>query len=146
MNALEEPVPPRLDLPAVPDSVPHARAVLTAFARACGADDAIAANVGLSVSEAVSNVVLHAYRGDHGAGRLTVRADCDEGLLEIVVTDEGSGLQPRTDSPGLGLGLALMAAVTTSLQLDHDGAATRVHLTFALTPAEERAEQQLRSM
>lgn len=125
----------RLVLPAVPDSVPRARADVLALARELGASEPVLANVALAVSEACTNVVLHAYRDRADAGTLTVTAQRDGTLLEIVVTDAGGSLEPRADSPGLGMGLALMAAVATSLQLDHDGTATRVHLTFELSTA-----------
>ncbi|MDX6664264.1 MAG: hypothetical protein QOG68_470, partial [Solirubrobacteraceae bacterium] len=47
------------------------------------------------------------------------------------VRDEGCGPTPRTDSPGLGLGLPLMARLTRELQvLDRDPTGTLVRLTF----------------
>ncbi len=138
MPVSRDPEPLSLELPAIPDSVPRARGAVLALARDAGASDDVLGNIALAVSEACTNVVLHAYRDRPDAGTMTIDAQLDEAGLEIVVTDAGGGLEPRTDSPGLGMGLALMAAVTTSLQVDHDGAATRVHLTFDLCepPAE----------
>lgn len=122
----------RLTLPAVAASVPEVRHALSALARELGAPERVVADVALAVSEACTNVVLHAYRELEVPGRLTVDAVPHGELLEVLVSDEGSGLKARDDSPGLGMGMALMAAVATGLQLDHDGAATRLHLTFDL--------------
>lgn len=123
----------RLTLPAQAASVPQARHALVALAREAGASERVVADVALAVSEACTNVVMHAYREAAEPGSLRVCAEIsDSGLLEIVVTDEGSGLDGRDDSPGLGMGMALMAAVTTGLELDHDGSATRVRLSFCL--------------
>jgi anti-sigma regulatory factor (Ser/Thr protein kinase) len=140
VTAAQEAAPLRLELPAVADSVPEARSAAVAFARAAGASERALADVALAVSEAATNVVLHAYRDRADAGTLTLEAERRDTLLEIVVTDAGGGLEPRTDSPGLGMGLALMAAVATSLQLDHDGTHTRVHLTFDLSAGERIGE------
>jgi anti-sigma regulatory factor (Ser/Thr protein kinase) len=122
----------RLTLPAVAASVPAARRAVVALAREAGASERALADVALAVSEACTNVVLHAYRDHAEPGTLSVEAEPHAGMLEVVVSDEGSGVHPRDDSPGLGLGMALMAAVATGVQLDHDGAATRVRLTFDL--------------
>lgn len=122
----------RLTLPATPESVPGVRHALTRLARELGASERVVADVALAVSEACTNVVLHAYREQERPGTLSVEADRHGDSLEVVVSDEGSGLRAREDSPGLGMGLALMAAVASGLQLDHDGAATRLHLTFDL--------------
>ena len=123
-----------LSFPAVAASVPEARRQVVQLAERIGASPATVADVALAVSEACTNVVLHAYREHEAPGVLHVDAHERDGMLEVVVADEGGGLRPREDSPGLGMGMALMAAVASGLQLDHDGAATRVHLSFELQP------------
>lgn len=123
----------RLSLPAVAASVPQARHAVVALAERAGAPPRVVADVALAVSEACTNVVMHAYRSAEQPGSLDVHAQItDAGLLEILVADEGEGLRAQPESPGLGMGIALMAAVTTGLELDHDGAATRVRLSFCL--------------
>ncbi|MHA6623731.1 ATP-binding protein [Pseudonocardia sp. DLS-67] len=121
-----------LTLPASAASVPEARRAVVALTQRLGASPATVADVALAVSEACTNVVVHAYREHERPGVLHVEAAERDGVLEVVVADEGGGLRAREDSPGLGMGMALMAAVASSLQLDHDGAATRVRLTFEL--------------
>ncbi|MDW5593220.1 ATP-binding protein [Conexibacter stalactiti] len=124
----------RLTLPANAASVPQVRHAVVELGRAAGGSERMLADVALAVSEACSNVVVHAYREHAEPGTLAVEAELHGATLEVIVSDEGSGVLPREDSPGLGMGLALMAAVASSLQFDHDGAATRVHLTFDLAP------------
>ena len=84
----------------------------------------------LAVSEAVTNVVMHAYRnGEPGVVRIF--ASVGEGALVVVVSDDGPGMTPRTDSPGIGLGLSLLAKVASTVEIDGDGDGTRVVLSFA---------------
>ena len=100
-------------------SVAEARAAVTAFAQSAGATaDALAA-VSLAVSEAVTNAVLHAYLDRDTPGTVEVRAHSEDEKVVVVVADEGRGMLPRTDSPGLGLGLPLIAQMTQSLEV-HD--------------------------
>lgn len=118
--------------PAEPRSVPRARAAVVAFARAAGASTHALDDIRLAVSEAVTNVVLHAYPGGE-PGPIHVSARVEDRRLRIAVADEGGGMRPRADSPGLGLGLPLMAAVTESLALSSgEERRSRVAMTFDL--------------
>jgi hypothetical protein len=58
--------------------------------------------VGLVISEAVTNVVLHAYRGGE-PGAVRVKAWVEADLVTLVVGDDGIGMSPNPDSPGLGM-------------------------------------------
>ena len=55
----------------------------------------------------------------------------------VTVRDHGTGMAPRVDSPGLGVGLPVMAAIADALEIDTPGdAGTLVRMTFDLgTPA-----------
>jgi serine/threonine-protein kinase RsbW len=56
----------------------------------------------------------------------------DEELV-VIVRDEGRGIAPRTDSPGLGLGLPLIASLAESLELGRgEDQRTEVRMTFRL--------------
>jgi serine/threonine-protein kinase RsbW len=108
MGALSIAVPcMSLDAEAVARGVRDARRRVVAFAAEVGADPDLQARVALAVSEAATNVVVHAYRGP-APRPLHVAADFEDGDLEVVVADEGEGLRPRR-SPGLGLGLGIIA-------------------------------------
>src|SRR5215208_6191787 len=89
-----------LDVEAVAASVSAARRRMVAFAADLGANRELQARVALAVSEAATNVVVHAYP-DAGPRPLHVAADFEEGDLEVVVADQGEGLRTGR-SPGLG--------------------------------------------
>jgi stage II sporulation protein AB (anti-sigma F factor) len=94
--------------PAQPDQVGPARREVAAYAREHGAVDPD--SIALAVSEAVTNVVVHAYIDAPAPGdvELVVKRHADDGI-EIKVCDDGRGMLPRRDSPGLGVGLPLVA-------------------------------------
>ena len=71
-------------------------------------------DIALAVTEATTNVVLHAYRDREEPGTVTIKAERNDDHVCIYVLDEGTGLAPRVDSPGLGLGLGLIAQVADS--------------------------------
>lgn len=93
--------------PAVRDSVPAARHDLAAFATEHGATDGQREAIVSAVSEAVSNAVMHAYRGTQG--RIYVTAAVAGHDLWLLVADEGCGFETPSPTPGLGWGLALIA-------------------------------------
>jgi serine/threonine-protein kinase RsbW len=51
--------------------------------------------------------------------------------IRVVVSDRGSGLAPRADSPGAGLGLPLMAQLSDSVDVRNQaGGGTAVELMW----------------
>lgn len=69
------------------------------------------------MSEAVTNAVVHAYRDRYEPGAVEVEAQRPNGYLCLYVRDQGSGLTPRPDGPGLGLGLPLISRTATSVEV-----------------------------
>ena len=106
-----------LELPAVPDSVPTARHAAARLASEVGADEL---DVKIAVSEAVGNVVVHAYR-DGTAGDLELEGSSRTASSCSSSTDHGIGMSPHPDSPGLGFGLPLIGNVTDDLHVEADG-------------------------
>src|ERR1700709_1806267 len=96
--------------PAQPPQVATIRRAVSGIARRCGADTETLIRLELALSEAVTNVVLHAYRAPGCSGRVHILACADHGPLDVRVRDTGGGMAPRPDSPGMGLGLSLMAS------------------------------------
>jgi anti-sigma regulatory factor (Ser/Thr protein kinase) len=93
--------------PAVAASVPQARGVVTDFAERAGLSGERLQGLRVAVSEAVSNVVLHAYRGREGEVQIAAAVAADE--LWALVADTGCGYQTPSKNPGFGFGLALIA-------------------------------------
>jgi serine/threonine-protein kinase RsbW len=123
--------------PSTPPGVGALRREVAAFADRCGMHADGVEAVRLAVSEAATNAVVHAYR--HQPGDLAVRASVSEGELLIVVRDTGIGLGPRPDSPGLGLGMPLIASVTSRFRVVSGEAGTEVHMTFPLVAGDAGA-------
>jgi serine/threonine-protein kinase RsbW len=120
---------------AVPASVPAARRVLTDLAAGAGATREQIEAVRLAASETLSNVVIHAYRGGD-PGLIHVSAAIASGELWLLIADDGCGLQPGTDSPGLGVGLALIAQACDSLAIvKRSSGGTEVRMRFSLGAA-----------
>jgi anti-sigma regulatory factor (Ser/Thr protein kinase) len=118
---------------AEPGAVAAARHDVTAFAAAHGAPEALCSDVALAVSEACTNVVVHAYRHHSGApGVMHVETASEGHGLRVTIEDEGCGVRPRGDSPGVGLGLQIIARTTSSFEVQQaPGGGARLVLRFA---------------
>jgi anti-sigma regulatory factor (Ser/Thr protein kinase) len=104
-----------LTMPARPEGVGVVRQALAGMADALDFEASVLADMKMAVTEACTNVVVHAYPG--GEGPMGLRASIDDRRLHLVVIDRGRGIVPRPDSPGLGLGLPLIATLAESLEL-----------------------------
>jgi anti-sigma regulatory factor (Ser/Thr protein kinase) len=135
-------------LPAVPAAARQLRARVIAFAEAAGAPPELLDAVALAVSETVTNAIVHAYAGAPEPGRVRVSCRVAEGQLVVEVADDGRGIAPRHDSPGLGQGLAMVGAVTEALDVavGPAGHGTAVTMTFAARPATEPAPLGLQAL
>jgi serine/threonine-protein kinase RsbW len=120
-----------LTLPARAENVAVARHAIGGLGDVIDVSDQTLADVKLAVTEACTNVVVHAYPA--GDGPMGVRATVNDDLLRIVIIDQGRGILPRADSPGLGLGLPLIATLAESLELGTgSNEETEVRMTFRL--------------
>jgi len=120
--------------PALRGEVPALRRAAGAYAAEHGASPAAVADIALAISEACTNIVVHAYLDAPEPGPMVVSATRINGEIVVVVSDEGRGMVPRGDSPGLGLGLAIMARLALSVEVvdDQSGPGTSVRLRFPL--------------
>lgn len=115
--------------PAVPDSIPAARRALVDFAREAGMDGEQVDALRLAASEAVTNVVRHAYREREGLVHVTAAVAGEE--LWVLIGDDGHGLEAGSDEPGLGMGLALIASVSDYFAVvKRSGGGTELRLQF----------------
>lgn len=78
------------------------------FAQANGVPDRLLDDLRLALSEAITNAVVHAFRNQEQPGTITVSVEVRAVDIEVIVRDDGMGMSPRSDSPGLGL-IASMA-------------------------------------
>jgi serine/threonine-protein kinase RsbW len=128
------PIPFEARVPGTPRVVGMLRRELAALARDCGMDAEGIADVRLAVTEAATNAVLHAYR--EAEGELTVTAAVQDGELAIVVSDTGPGLVMRHDSPGLGVGLSVIASVAERMKIVTHSGGTEIHMAFPCPQAD----------
>jgi anti-sigma regulatory factor (Ser/Thr protein kinase) len=121
--------------PATAESVVDARNLAAEFAAEAGAPSDTVESIRLAVSEAVTNVVLHAYAPDSGSEpkhvQITLAVTGNE--MWILVADDGRGHQAAPISPGLGWGLALIAdACDDFLITERSGGGTELQMRFGL--------------
>jgi anti-sigma regulatory factor (Ser/Thr protein kinase) len=133
----------RMTMPARPEGVAVVRQALAGMADALAFDAAVLADMKMAVSEACTNVVVHAY--DDSDGMLEVDMTADDVGLTIRVRDYGSGIQPQVtrsrEVPALGLGLPLIAALSDAFELHGSaGQGTEVRMTFSYERDRDPAE------
>ena len=98
--------------PATPASVAAARHRVRRYAVELEVDlDGLI----LAVSEAVANVVAHAYP-DGVDGRVELTAGTSPTAVTVTVRDNGRGLT-RSDRPGAGFGLTIIRRVAEHVEL-----------------------------
>ncbi len=119
---------------AVPAAVPALRGAVADFLVDAGIDEPLLTSAKLVVSEAVTNAIMHAYVDAPQPGPVSVDATLLANSLVIEVCDEGSGMMPRLDSPGLGIGLPLVADTADTLDIDSaPGGGTLLRMSFRVT-------------
>jgi anti-sigma regulatory factor (Ser/Thr protein kinase) len=129
-----------LVLPARAENIAIVRHAFGAFGEAFDVDAQTLSDIRLAVTEACTNVVVHAYPDDEEGPMETLAMLLDDELT-VIVRDAGRGIGPRPDSPGLGLGLPLIASLAESVQLGRDEQErTEVRMTFSLSTAPHHYE------
>jgi serine/threonine-protein kinase RsbW len=130
-----------LNMPARAEGVGVVRQALAGLADALAFDAAVLSDMKMAVTEACTNVVVHAYDEE---GMLEVEMLAGEDGLTIVVRDHGAGIQPRparSGAPALGLGLPLIAALSDAFELRGSaGMGTEVRMTFSYARERDPAE------
>lgn len=117
--------------PAIAENVPRARASVVEFARRAGMSRERIEGLRLAVSEAVTNVVRHAYPAGQGSMAITASRASDE--LWVLVADSGQGHQSPSGNPGLGFGLGIIAHECDELVVtERSEGGTEVRMRFML--------------
>lgn len=129
-GALAPPSSLQVSEPAIPEAIPRMRHAARAFASGHGAAGQMLDDIALAVSEAVTNVVKYAYE-PAVQGRVRLTGSVGEGWLELIVADRGRGFR-EGESGGLGLGLSIIAKMTSELTIEQAAGGTDVRMRFAL--------------
>lgn len=93
----------------------------------CGIDATLLIQIKLAMDEAVTNVIQYAY--PYSEGDIRIDMGCEEGLLKIVVTDNGIRFNPlenqepditlsAEERPIGGLGIFLVKQLMTDVRYD----------------------------
>jgi anti-sigma regulatory factor (Ser/Thr protein kinase) len=128
----------QMSLPAKAENVAVVRHAIAGLAERIGMDEAAIADLKTVVTEACMNVVVHAYpEGETGLLEITAVPDLDG--LTVAVRDFGRGISPRpgVDRPSLRIGLALIAALSSSFEIRggvEQGTEIRMHLPLRSRP------------
>jgi serine/threonine-protein kinase RsbW len=117
--------------PAKADEVGRMRRAAAATAAELGLSGVALEHFELAVSEALTNVVLHAYHGRHGPMSMEVERDDD--VVRVTVADEGDGMGTQAENRGLGLGLGILASAADCCQIrTRRGHGMQITLGFGL--------------
>lgn len=135
-----------LTFPAKADYLLLARLALAGLARGLQIDDEVLADLKLALTEACGNAVRHAYSA--GEGSVRVAFLFDDGRLEMIVEDQGAGVEtslslddesPFGDDVPIegGMGMAIIRAIVDELDVraGDDDRGTVVHMTKYLAAA-----------
>jgi anti-sigma regulatory factor (Ser/Thr protein kinase) len=121
----------RLTVPARATNVPLVRQVLAGLVDAHDVDPALCADMKIAVTEACTNVVVHAY--PDGDGPLETTMTMLPGNLVVSVRDRGLDFKPLPSDPGgtpLGFGLALIASLSDEFGIRSGASGTEVQMLF----------------
>ena len=115
-----------------PENVTLVREALTGLSEYANFAGGELNDIRTAVTEACNNVILHAYEDEEGP--LEVEIGLMPRTTEVVVRDEGSGIQPRIraiEEGPLGIGLAVIQALVRSVEFsDSGGCGTEVRMRF----------------
>lgn len=122
-------------LPASAENVAIVRHAVGGLAETLGMDPTGVVDLKTIVTEACTNVAVHAY-GEEG-GPLEVEVSPDETGITVAVRDQGTGIEPRVDldESRLRLGLPLIASLSKSFMISGGvGRGTEVVMRMDLEP------------
>ena len=129
----ERRTPVRERLAVAPPSIRRARTLVGRWSRELGASPDQTVNIQLAMSELVANAVRHAHPtgGDH---ELVIEAWREGDELVFCVRDFGVGSARPSPTPGLGVGLTVVArlARTASVVQAEPGTLVTVRFPFTL--------------
>ncbi len=136
----------KLELAALSENESFARSAVAAFALPLSPSFTDLSDIKTAVSEAVTNCIVHAYKGE--GGRIVIECRIEKaprgGILHIVITDYGCGIEDVeeaiapffTTSEGderSGMGFTVMQTFSTFFKVESElGKGTRVIMQKAV--------------
>ena len=107
----------KLEFLSVSENEPFARNTIAAFCLSLNPTLDELSDIKTAVSEAVTNCIVHAYKG--GTGTVTIECETDGNALHIQITDNGKGIEDvpralepfyttRSDEERSGMGFTIM--------------------------------------
>lgn len=132
-HAVKAPAPTSLRLSgqATADLIPAFRHRTCDFATANSATPKVVQAIALAVTEAVTNVVKHAYESEATDRGIWLTGSVADGFLKITVSDRGLGFR-ESAWPGLGVGLSIIADMSAELVIDQGSEGTELRMSFPL--------------
>ena len=117
-------------LEAMPESVPRARQLTREWSERQGATSTQLENIALAITEAVANIVRHAYPTAQ-PGPIHLDAYVRVGALVFSIRDEGIGPTATSPHAGLGVGLSILAEASDESTITATGNGTHLTLNLA---------------
>jgi len=118
-----------MTLPANPNVLGGLRNTLGRWLRAADADDSELFDIVLSVSEAATNAVEHAY----GAREATFTIRCERNGRQVTITIRDLGRWRTTRPPSGGRGLEIIRSLVDDVDIESDQRGTVVTMTKRLS-------------
>jgi anti-sigma regulatory factor (Ser/Thr protein kinase) len=116
----------REQLPATVESVAKARWAVRRFAQGLDVD---VEGIALAVSEAVANVVTHAY-GEGEPGTIDLAATAAPEEVAIVVRDRGRGMAAPPLRPGAGFGIEIIRRLAETVSVEESAPGVALTMRF----------------
>jgi anti-sigma regulatory factor (Ser/Thr protein kinase) len=114
-------------------SLSDLRVAVAELARAAGADPGQLPAMVLAANEAATNAIVHGYGGGDPAETVELEVESDGAQVTVRVADRGDGFRPRRNSPGLGLGLAIVAQLADEIAVgQRPGGGVEVVMRFRI--------------
>ena len=136
----------KLEIAALSENESFARSAVAAFALPLSPSFSDLSDIKTAVSEAVTNCIVHAYKG--GEGRIDIECRIEKaprgGILHIVITDYGCGIEDVQEAmtpffttlendERSGMGFTVMQTFSTFFQVESEpGKGTRVIMQKAV--------------
>ena len=136
----------KLELAALSENESFARSAVAAFALPLSPSFSDLSDIKTAVSEAVTNCIVHAYKG--GEGRIDIECRIEKaprgGILHIVITDYGCGIEDVEEAmtpffttlesdERSGMGFTVMQTFSTFFKVESElGKGTRIVMQKAV--------------